>query len=195
MKVLVGLGNPGRAYATARHNVGFQVLTAISEAEGLTFRPGSGAYEEAKERDGHYLLVKPTTFVNASGVAVRQLRERRPFELNDLLVVYDDMDLPLGALRLRPKGGAGGHKGLESIIYQLGSEAFPRLRLGINSPARGSDDVAFVLSPFAEAEWEQAQTMIARAAEAALSFVTDGLTATMNRYNIVSEEVTAPESA
>ncbi len=188
MKVLVGLGNPGSSHSNARHNVGFQVMDAVAKTRAVAFRPGPGPFYEAEDPDDAYLLVKPSTFVNASGVAVRWLAENRALQLDDLLVVYDDMDLPLGAIRLRPRGGAGGHKGMESVIYHLRSDAFPRLRLGIDSPARGDDDVAFVLSSFTRDESLQADEMISRAAEAAFSFVAEGLSATMERFNAVPQD-------
>jgi len=181
---LIGLGNPGREYLRTRHNIGFRVIDTLSKGLNLKLKPGEGEYLIAQGKYGgtRLLLVKPTTYVNRSGLAVSQLLSLFPLELSQLLVVCDDVNLPLGRIRIRGKGSDGGHKGLASIIYHLGEEGFPRLRVGIGGGER-NDLVGFVLGEFTPAEEEVMGKVIERAAEACLSFVQDGLMEAMNRYN------------
>jgi PTH1 family peptidyl-tRNA hydrolase len=138
----VGLGNPGKEYAAHRHNVGFMVVEALGRAHGLRFSRRKGA--KARVAEGEIgaqtiLLAQPQTFMNLSGKAVNWLRRAYDIEPERILVVYDDLDLPLGRLRLRPEGGSGGHKGMASIIAWLGTQAFPRLRVGIDRPPGRKD--------------------------------------------------------
>ncbi|MCS7083215.1 MAG: aminoacyl-tRNA hydrolase [Bacteroidetes bacterium] len=185
MALVVGLGNPGSAYAATRHNVGFRVLDELARQEGARFRAGAGDYWEAKVRlgDQPVWLIKPTTYMNRSGRAVVQALGRYSEPLERLLVVVDDLHLPLGTLRMRPKGSAGGHNGLADIIAHLRTEAFPRLRLGIGAPPLEGQQAAFVLSPFDPAEVPLAERMIQVAADAVRCWATEGLQAAMNRYN------------
>lgn len=186
--LVVGLGNPGSQYETSRHNVGFEVADAVSEACGAVYRPGKGDYLFATGIYGAWpvAVLKPLTFMNNSGDAVRDALERFPVGTQRCLVVCDDFQLPLGQLRLRASGTDGGHNGLYSIIYQLQTEDFPRLRCGIGSPhmpAEKSQRASFVLSAFERDELPAVRAMIQRARDACLSVLTDGLTAAMNTFN------------
>jgi len=181
---LVGLGNPGSEYELTRHNVGFLVVDRIAHLLKARFKPGKGRYHLAQctYRERHVLLVKPQTYMNASGEAVSELVHRHQVPLEQLLIILDDFQLPLGKIRLRPRGSDGGHKGLASVIYHLRSEEIPRLRVGIGDDLRG-DPVSFVLSKFTRDEMQQVPDMVDRAAQAALAFVVDGIEAAMNRFN------------
>lgn len=153
LRLIVGLGNPGPEYAGTRHNAGFQFLDRLAGKHGLKFTllKFKAYLAEGEIRGCRVILAKPLTFMNLSGQAVKPLVKSYGIQLEDLLVVYDDMDLPLGSLRFRPQGGAGGHKGMRSVIEALGNRQFPRLRFGIGRPRRG-DPVDYVLSEFTEDE-------------------------------------------
>lgn len=153
LKLIVGLGNPGPEYAETRHNAGFQFLDRLARKHGLKFSAlkFKALIAEGEIRGCQVILAKPLTFMNLSGQAVKPLVKSCGIELVDLLVVYDDMDLPLGAVRFRPGGGAGGHKGMLSVIEALGNRHFPRLRFGIGRPSHG-DPMDYVLSEFSEDE-------------------------------------------
>jgi PTH1 family peptidyl-tRNA hydrolase len=188
MMLIVGLGNPGREYAYTRHNVGFLVLDTLAAHQNIQFQPSTGEYWSASFLSGeeHVTLLKPTTFMNNSGVAVQQFVDRQNIPIERIFVVCDDFQLPLGTLRLRASGSDGGHNGLASVIYHLQSDLFGRLRCGIGSaemPADKSDKADFVLSQFTKQEFTLVSAMIQRAADASMSMVTDGITAAMNRFN------------
>jgi len=201
MKIVVGLGNPGRQYERTRHNVGFQVLDILAERYGVVFAPHKFQCLAAQVRVGveKALLVKPLTYMNLSGQAVAPLVRFYKVPLEDLLVVYDDMDLPLGALRMRPKGGAGGHKGMKSVIQHLGSQDFPRLRVGIGRPPGRMDPVDYVLSRFSAQEEEVMQIVRERAADAIEKWLREGIEAAMNWVHAgepgVGEEVVSVATA
>lgn len=182
ISIVCGLGNPGQQYRKTRHNLGFMALDGLAERRSLKWRRGAGPTMEAIWRGGHssVILLKPLLFMNASGVALA----RRPgVAAEELLVVCDDMSLPLGQLRLRKSGGSGGHKGLESVIGVLETEGFPRLRLGIGSPPDGTDWIDFVLADFAPEERPAVDGMIDTAAEAIEAVLRGGLESAMTRYN------------
>lgn len=183
MKIVVGLGNPGREYAATRHNVGFMVVGCIARRVGAA-EPKRRFRSELAEGaiDGEKLiLVAPQTYMNLSGHAVREVVHWYRVPLDDVLVVLDDLDLPFGTLRLRGRGSAGGHRGLESIIEQLGTDAVPRLRIGIG---RGHGEaISHVLARFNEEEARHLPEVIDRAADAALLWAREGLTAAMNVVN------------
>ncbi len=188
-KIVVGLGNPGDGYASTRHNVGFQVVSRLAKRAGLEFgaKAADSRIAEGMLGGQRVAIARPQTFMNDSGRAVGKLLERYRLEPADLLVVYDDVDLPLGRVRIRPRGGAGTHNGMRSIVSELG-EAFPRIRCGVG-PAdpraeMPSDLAAYVLEPFRADEREMADAMIARAAEANLVAIADGLPAAMERFNV-----------
>ncbi len=193
MFTIIGLGNPGRRYAGTRHNIGFIVADVLAGKLRCRLQPGKGEYEAGtcSLRDNEILIVKPATFMNESGIAVADIvgEYRTPFD--QLLVVVDDFQLPLGSLRMRPSGSDGGHNGLASIIYHLQSDAFPRLRCGIGSDRMPEDKSLmpdFVLSEFAAPEKQVVEEMVVRAAEACVSFVTDGIEKTMSLFNRKMEE-------
>lgn len=184
MRLIVGLGNPGRKYAGSRHNVGFQCLDRLAEAWGLSFgrRKHKALLAQGQMAGLQVVLAKPQTFMNLSGQSVKPLAHFYRVCPEDILVIYDDLDLPLGKIRLRPEGGSGGHKGMKSIIEQLGTNGFPRLRLGIGRPTHG-DPVDYVLSDFALDEQIALEQAYERAVPAVELWLTEGIAAAMNRYN------------
>jgi len=188
--LIVGLGNPGKEYAAHRHNVGFQVVEALAQAHGLSFsRSKSMRAQVAAGRIAGVpvVLAKPQTFMNLSGRAVGRLARAHDVPPERLLVVYDDLDLPLGRLRLRPEGGSGGHKGMRSIIDALGTQDFARLRVGIDRPALSMDPADYVLLPFGQQEKALAAEVVQRAAAAVECWLAEGLTAAMDRFNRVPD--------
>lgn len=185
--LVVGLGNPGSEYEHTRHNVGFRVVDTLCERFRWQLQPGRGDYLEARGNlgGGKLLLIKPMTYMNNSGQAVKELMENSGTHLSEVLVVYDDLALPLGTLRARSKGSDGGHNGVYSIIYHLNSNEFPRIRCGIRTETMPPKEAmaGFVLSPFDKGEMPLAAEMIQRAADAVAEFVTSGIARTMNRFN------------
>jgi PTH1 family peptidyl-tRNA hydrolase len=186
MKVICGLGNPGERYRLTRHNVGFRTVDLLADRWGLTgqgrVRDGAAQLEATlPDPVERVLLVKPLKYMNLSGGPLRAaMRETEADPHNDLLVVADDVDLPLGRIRLRREGSAGGHNGLRSIIGVFGSNEFNRLRIGVG---RGGDTVDHVLATFGPDERELADEMVATAADAAERWLRDGIDAAMNAYN------------
>ncbi|MFQ5823601.1 MAG: aminoacyl-tRNA hydrolase [bacterium] len=182
--LLVGLGNPGVKYQFTRHNLGFMIVDKISELLHSPFTSGKGNYliSNTKFRGKNVVLTKPLTFVNRSGLAVLDLIKRFNIPLRNLLIILDDFNLPFGKLRLRMQGSDGGHNGLASVIYQLKSEEFPRLRIGIGRE-KIDDPVEFVLSDFDKKDQEGIDMIINHAAKAAIDFVVEGIEKTMNKYN------------
>lgn len=184
MKVVVGLGNPGKQYVATRHNVGWMVLDRLAERAGWTGHArarDAAATVYGKYKDLDLMLVKPTTFMNLSGVAVRKVLARQRAPLPDLLVVVDDFALPLGRLRLRGEGSAGGHNGLRSIIGEMGSQEFARLRVGIGEPSRTAVD--HVLSRFDAKERKTLDLAIDAAADAVEEWAREGIDRAANRWN------------
>jgi PTH1 family peptidyl-tRNA hydrolase len=189
-KMIVGLGNPGADYARTRHNVGFQIVDLLAERHSLSFdrfqkraRLGIGSLDLRDDSAKRVVLAKPMTYMNASGESVGALATFYKIAPEDILVVYDDLDLPVGKVRLRPGGGSGGQKGLASIIKALGTEEFPRLRVGIGRPPGQMDPTDYVLKKFsAEQEKEMALTR-ARAVDAIETWLAQGIEAAMNQYN------------
>lgn len=188
MKLIIGLGNPGKEHARNRHNVGFMVVDRFAKEHGLVFkRTQSRAKLAEGEFEGNALvLAKPQTYMNSSGLSVQGLVHRYRLSASDIIVLCDDLDLPLGKIRIRPVGGSGGHKGLKSIIDSLGSQEFPRLRLGIGRPdlnASEEDVVDYVLKGFKGEEMALVEEAINAAVEALECLLKDGLQTAMNRYN------------
>lgn len=183
--LIIGLGNPGPRYAKNRHNVGFQVVDRLAARAGGTFanHPGKAVACRVTLAGAPVVLAKPQTFMNLSGGSVAALVHWYHVDpLKHLLVVYDDLDLPLGKIRLRPAGGAGGHKGLTSIIEHLRTQQFARLRVGIGRPAYGEPH-RYVLEDFTADEWAVMEPAQERAADAIECFLAEGLAAAMNRFN------------
>ncbi len=177
----VGLGNPGPAYQFTRHNFGFLLLDFWAKEKKISFSQGPFKTEWALW--DKVLLVKPLTFMNLSGQAVAPLACELSLSPERILVIHDDLDLPLGRLKFVPKGGAGGHRGVLSIIEALGTKEFPRLKLGINRPPRGISVRDYVLSPFTDEEWPIVEKVIARAAEALELLSKERLPKTMSLFN------------
>jgi PTH1 family peptidyl-tRNA hydrolase len=183
--LIVGLGNPGLAYRHNRHNVGFMVADALAEKleiplKRVKFKAQIG---NGKLEDIPIIIAKPLTFMNKSGEAVAPLVRYFKVPLERLLVIHDDMDLPLGTLRMRPSGGSAGHNGMLSIFDKLGTNAIPRLRVGIGRPPGRMDPADYVLQDFPKSDEELLKMVIAHACEAALAFITTGLEKAMNTYN------------
>ena len=194
MKLIVGLGNPGKEYRDTRHNVGFMGIDELARRHQIAFSMAPSQVPEtfvAKRFGSEPLLVaKPLTFMNRSGDAVAALARYFDVAPSDLLVVIDEAALPFGRLRARARGSAGGHNGLKSVIERLGSQEFPRLRLGVGRGDGRRDLADHVLSKFEPGEHAELETFITRAADAAEMFAVDGIGKVMNTYN---PEVTAPE--
>ncbi|RKY64956.1 MAG: aminoacyl-tRNA hydrolase [Candidatus Latescibacterota bacterium] len=183
--LVVGLGNPGEEYEGTRHNLGFRVLDSLYEGDWE--EEELYMYAEQELEGAGVVLLKPLTYMNLSGLAVKEASERWDVPPERILVVSDDVDLPLGRLRMRLKGGPGGHKGLASVVDALGTEGFPRLRLGIGRPREG-DLVSYVLSPFGEEELREVEDMVERAAEAVRKFLGEGPEAAMTWANTRQDE-------
>lgn len=183
--IIVGLGNPGPEYKHNRHNVGFMVLDELGKILETSFgrMQANALVADARRGEQRLVLAKPRTFMNRSGSAVGGLLRFYKAPPERLLVIYDDADLPFEALRLRPDGSSAGQKGMKSIIENLGSEAFARLRVGIGRPKGRMRTPDHVLQDFSRGEQEALPFMLQRAAEAALTFVDEGIVAAMNRYN------------
>jgi PTH1 family peptidyl-tRNA hydrolase len=183
--LIAGLGNPGREYRDTRHNIGFMLVDSLAQRLGVSFsRLESKALVTKGEYEGMRLvLAKPQTYMNLSGSAVGSLVRFYKVPQQNLLIAYDDVDLPLGTIRLRAGGGSAGHKGMGSIIERLGTQDFPRLRLGIGRPPGSMDAADYVLQPFRKSELELLPEFLERAAAAVLVFVTSGLESAMNQYN------------
>lgn len=182
---IIGLGNPGAEYAATRHNAGFWCIDALARkyAIRLERRRSTAIIGEGAIANRPVALVKPRTYVNRSGVAIRYLQARYALPADKILIVCDDINLPPGKLRLRPKGSAGGHNGLKSIIEAAGSQAFPRLRIGVGRPADGAGQIEHVIGPMPPAEREILDTAVERAADAIACLLAEGIQETMSRFN------------
>ncbi len=185
MRIIVGLGNPGREYASTHHNVGFMVLDRLAGKCGIEvidFRHkalvGKGVIEGER-----VLLVKPQTYMNLSGESVRQIADYYKAEPSDILVIYDDVDLAPGTLRIRKNGSAGSHNGMKSIVQMLGTTEFPRLRVGIGGKPEGWDLADYVLSRITPESDKELTEGIDRAADAVMCILRDGIDTAMNKYN------------
>ncbi|MBC8368027.1 aminoacyl-tRNA hydrolase [bacterium] len=182
--IVLGLNNPGRRYAATRHNIGARVLENLAIHHSLRFLPGKGSFEGARMEGvfGSALLALPSTFMNRSGVAGRELTELCGLDPSRCLTILDDLDLPPGRLRFRAGGSSGGHRGLESLIYEWGREDFPRLRLGIGRPS-GGDIPDFVLSSFPEEDLDRVNRIVEAAADAVMFYLENGLERAASRFN------------
>ena len=193
MKLIVGLGNPGRVYANNRHNVGFMCLNHFARTQGIRFdkKQGKARIGIGEVAGVTIAVARPQTYMNLSGEAVSHLIKRFAINLDELMVIHDDLDLPLGKIRIRQGGGSGGHKGIESIISCLGGQDFVRIRAGIGRPpaTEGSgevsdaDIIAYVLNDFPHDQKQIITAVIPRVGEALYCLLTEGLTAAMNKYN------------
>ena len=191
MKLIVGLGNPGRFYEHSRHNIGFMCINHLAKKQGIRFdKKQNQARTGRGEIAGNQItLARPQTGMNASGLSVAKLIRRLKITPDDLLVIHDDLDLPLGKMRIQYGRSSGGHNGIESIINQLGSQEFYRIKIGIGRPvdnfviSKEAEVIGHVLSDFTTEEEETASDVIHRTSEAVLCFLTEGLQAAMNKYN------------
>lgn len=203
MKLITGLGNPGNKYASTRHNAGFIALDNLALKLGIVFRPGRGDFYLAsgKYEDEDFFLLKPTTYMNNSGIAVVQFFENySTLEADkDLLVVHDDFNIPFGTVRLRQKGSDGGHNGIASIMYHLNSDEFTRMRIGIgsNDILRKDEFVDFVLSDFLPKEIDSLNKLVPVFNDCILSFLSEDIKITMNKFNrnfLPDDEDNKPEN-
>jgi PTH1 family peptidyl-tRNA hydrolase len=189
MKLIVGLGNPGRAYANNRHNIGFVGINHFARTHGIKFdrKQGHARIGMGKVASEKIVLARPQTFMNSSGESVSRLVKRFNINLSDLIIIHDDLDLPLGKIRLSYGSSSGGHKGIDSIINYLESQNFTRIRVGIGRPdkAEASEDeiIAYVLSDFTSEQKQAIVQVMPKVTEAILCLLTEGLTPAMNKYN------------
>ncbi|MGD8822837.1 MAG: aminoacyl-tRNA hydrolase [Anaerolineales bacterium] len=187
--LLAGLGNYGREYLRNRHNVGFMLVDELARRHSVTFsRQQSKALITDFHLDGHHVyMIKPQTYMNRSGQAVSSILNFYKISLDHLIVAYDDLDLPVGTIRIRPHGGTAGHRGMESIKSHLQSQAFPRLRIGIGRPPGRMDPAAYVLQDFKELDLEIIEITLSRAADCAERIILEGIAEAMNQCNAADE--------
>jgi len=185
IRLLVGLGNPGRKYAKTRHNLGYMVLDYMAQKENRKFMPGKGEWKQTRLLQGQTEIwaIKPKTFMNLSGFAVKAFCDYYKIEPDQVLVVCDDINLPVGKLRIREFGSAGGHKGLEDIIAAFNSDRFARLRLGIGMPPESQPSEIYVLQQFDDNEHKIIGELIENAASAVCRIISEGIVAAQNVYN------------
>jgi len=186
VKLIVGLGNPGRIYTESRHNIGFSVIKALSKIYKIPLKRDNTFSLSGKGKVGfeNLILALPLGFMNLSGIAVSALIKKYKIDLDNLLIVCDDLDLDFGVIKIRPSGSSGGHRGLRSIIDSLGSQGFSRLRVGIGRPLRHNTDASsFVLSPFTKKEKGRIKEIIENACDCCRTWVRKGITESMNIFN------------
>ncbi len=181
MKLIVGLGNPGKKYAGNRHNLGFMVVDAFARGRGLEWGKNGDLMGDLA-RDGELVIVKPQTFMNRSGDSVRAVANFYKVDPKDILIINDDVDLEFGKIRLSFGGASAGHRGVESVIEGLGTPDFNRLRIGVGRPTVGEVE-SFVLLDFLPEEKEKLEVIVSKAIEAIDSYLADGISATMNKFN------------
>ncbi len=183
--LIVGLGNPGKKYAKTRHNVGFHIIDRLAASAGFAFdqQKHQAMLARGKFDDVPVMLVKPQTFMNVSGKSIAPLVRFYKIPPERVLVILDDLDLPTARLRIRLKGGAGGHKGMRSIITLLGTQEFPRMRVGIGRPPGQMPVEAYVLQAFSSAEWDAMLVTYARAVDAIRAVIAEGVETAMNKFN------------
>lgn len=186
MKLIVGLGNPGRQYEETRHNVGFKVIDRLSERLNIPVDKAkfNGVYGQGIIAGEKVLILKPLTYMNLSGECIRPLMAYYDINVEDLLVVYDELDLPVGKIRLREKGSAGGHNGMKSIIQHLGTQEFKRIRIGVDRPNNGMKIADYVLGRFPTEEAIDVINSIDRSAEASEKWLTTAFLQVMNEFNV-----------
>jgi len=187
MIAFVGLGNIGDEYSSTKHNAGFWVVNELAKRMNITFKPGKGNYVYAEDRNKGIVLVKPTTGMNRSGLATRQVVDKWNIELENLHLIVDDVDLQLGTLRIRPRGGDGCHRGMESVIYQLNENKFPRIRFGIKADDHKRPAEKYVLKPFLKQDQDLAVEMVQKTADAVFSIINNGLSRTMSEFNRIDK--------
>lgn len=186
MYIIAGLGNPGRKYVGTRHNMGFEALDAVASKYKIDIKKAkfNAIYGEGNIEGEKVVLVKPQTFMNLSGESIREFKSWYKVENSQIIIIYDDVSLPVGKMRIRAKGSAGGHNGMKSIIYQLGSEDFPRIKIGVGSPENPDYDLAdYVLGKFSKAEVKELVQMAINTADAVGEIIKTGIEKAMSSFN------------
>jgi peptidyl-tRNA hydrolase, PTH1 family len=185
MKLIVGLGNPGRQYEQTRHNIGFEVIDELSDQFGIPLNQSKlkGFYGVGLYKGEKVLLLKPLTYMNLSGESIRAVMDYYHIDMDDLLVIYDDLDLPVGKIRLRQKGSAGGHNGIKSTITHLGTQQFNRIRIGIDRPLSGMNIPDYVLGKFQKEEQIELQNAVKKSAQACDAWLNKPFLQVMNEFN------------
>lgn len=185
MRIIIGLGNPGKEYEKTRHNVGFMAIDKLASELGIELRKSKfqALYGEGTVNGEKVVLVKPITYMNLSGQSIRQVLDWYKPSDHEWTVVYDDMDLPVGTVRLRVKGGAGGHNGIKSAISTTGTQDFLRVRIGVGRPHQGITVVDHVLTSFRKEEWPLVEEAIEKSSAALKTFINEDFQTAMNRYN------------
>jgi PTH1 family peptidyl-tRNA hydrolase len=184
LKTIIGLGNPGSQYASTRHNVGFMVVDELARRWNLSFRAGKGRYVMAKDIAKNAILVKPTTYMNLSGEAVQHVTDYFHIDTFNCMLVFDELDIPFPQVRIRKQGGGGTHRGVQSVIYQLKDDTFPRIRMGIGGNQGRKPSEAFVLESYSKDEINDLTEQIQKAADATEYWIkSDDIDNTMNRFN------------
>ncbi len=186
MKLIVGLGNPGGEYAATRHNIGFRAIDSLARAYNIdiTKNKFKALIGEGRIEDEKVILMKPQTYMNLSGEAVRACMDWKKIERNDIIIIYDDVSLDIGQLRIRKTGSAGGHNGIKNIIAHLGSQEFARIKVGVGEKPQGWDLADYVLGRFNEEEMEKMQSSLKDIEKAIAVMLDKGIDQAMNRYNI-----------
>ncbi|MCG7337473.1 aminoacyl-tRNA hydrolase [Sporosarcina sp. ACRSM] len=185
MKMIIGLGNPGKQYERTRHNVGFHVIDALYDRLSAPAMQSkfNGMYTVIHRPEGKVMLVKPLTYMNLSGECVRPLMDYYDVAVEDIVVLYDDLDIAPGTIRLRQKGSAGGHNGMKSLIAHIGTDQFNRIRIGIGRPTGGMKVADYVLAPFAQEEIPSIEEMVQKSASACEAWLNRPFLEVMNDYN------------
>ncbi|MBS4175770.1 aminoacyl-tRNA hydrolase [Bacillus sp. FJAT-49736] len=185
MKLIVGLGNPGSQFDKTKHNIGFEVIDELAKrySTNLNQSKYNGLYTIIHNNGQKFMLLKPLTYMNLSGECIRPLMDYYDIALDELLVIYDDLDLPVGKIRLRQKGSAGGHNGIKSTIAHIGTQSFNRIRIGIGRPENGMSVPDYVLSKFKKEEWTTLQIAIGNSADACESWLDKPFIEVMNQFN------------
>ncbi len=186
MYIIAGLGNPGKKYVGTRHNMGFEALDAVAAKYDIAIKKAkfNALYGEGTIEGEKVVLVKPQTFMNLSGESIREFKSWYKTDDSKIIIIYDDVSLPVGKMRIRPKGSAGGHNGMKSIIYQLGSEDFPRIKIGVGSPDNPDYDLAdYVLGKFTKAEVKELIQKAIDTANAVGEIIKNGIEKAMTKYN------------
>lgn len=185
MYLIIGLGNPEEEYSKTRHNMGFNAINKIADQYGIKVNKSKfqGLYESAIIEGKKVMLIKPQTYMNLSGECIKQFVDFYKIQKEEILVIYDDMDIEPGKIKIRKKGGAGGHNGMKSIIKMLGTEEFARIRTGIGRPKHNGDDINYVIGAIPEEEIPKLQEGVEKAKEAVIEILKNGIDSAMNKLN------------
>lgn len=185
MALIAGLGNPGAEYHKTRHNVGFELIDILSDKLSISLEPDNGLYQigEGRFKGKSVVLLKPTTFMNRSGKAVKKALNKSGFSPSECLICYDDIHLDIGTIRLRATGSSGGHNGVADIINELQTRDFPRMRIGIGNDFRRGQQANYVLSPFSKNQIQEIESALDVASNAILTFLRGGINIAMNEFN------------